>query len=141
MYWIKIAALVDVPAGIKFPADQPPTFVTRWGWHNRDYTIQNTLASPVVTPGENLQGPINGTPIWHFQDDAVTGLHAMESVQSESAIKFLQPVTTMSPTRYIDGVDGPAGLVPGAIGIGGFSKDLAFAIYTTQNSRAGNLFS
>jgi hypothetical protein len=132
VYWIKIAALVDVPGGITFPPSQPPTFATRWGWHNRDYTIQDTLASPVVTPGENLQGPINGTPIWHFQDDAVTGLMRWNPFDPNPQSNLSQPVSTMTPTRYIDGVDGPAGLVPGAFGIGAFSKDLAFALYTTQ---------
>ena len=126
VYWIKIAALVDVPQGLDFPPNQPPTDVTRWGWHNRDYTLQNTLASPVVVPGENLQGPINGTPIWHFQDDAVTGLMRYNPNNNN----LNQPVQTMTPTRYIDGVDGPAGLVAGALGIGAFSKDLAFELYT-----------
>lgn len=131
VYWLKIAALVDVPQGLTFPATQPPTFATRWGWHNRDYTVQNTLASPAVFPGENAQGPINGVPIWHFQDDAVTGNFRFDP-NAPSPINLIQPLGSMQPTRYIDGIDGPAGAIPGAIGIGGYSKDLAFAIYTVQ---------
>ena len=59
MYWLKIVALVDVPPGCPFPdPDQPPTFVPRWGWHNRDYTIMDPLAStpPAVVPGEHIDG-------------------------------------------------------------------------------------
>ncbi len=130
VYWLKIAALVDVPQGINFPPNQPPTNVTRWGWHNRDYTVQDTLASPNVTPGENLQGPINGTPIWHFQDDAVTGLMRWDPVDPNPLTNLSQPVATMTPTNYLDGIDGPAGGAVGALGIGAFSKDLAFELYT-----------
>src|SRR5262249_55941822 len=74
VYWLKIAALVDVPQPIVQPV---PPGTTQWGWHNRDYTIQDTLAStsPAVNPGEFQDGVVPGTtqPIWHFQDDAVTG--------------------------------------------------------------------
>ena len=38
--------------------------------------------------------------------------------------------TNMSPQFYLDGIDGPAGSMPGH-GIGQFSKDLAFELYTT----------
>ena len=68
VYWLKIAAVVTLPVGTPVP---PPPGFTNWGWHNRDYTIQDTLAAP-VSPGEvNLGTPNN--PIWHFQDDAVQG--------------------------------------------------------------------
>ena len=79
VYWLKIVALVDLPPGIIIDPNQPPTFVPRWGWHNRDYTIMDPLAStaPAVVPGEHIDGflgPVpGGTPVWHFQDDAVTG--------------------------------------------------------------------
>ncbi len=49
----------------------------------------------------------------------------------------VQPFGSMSPTNYIDGVDGPAGqMIPGAPptpGISRFSKDLAFELYTKNN--------
>lgn len=132
VYWIKIAAMVDVPAGINFPANQPPTFATQWGWHNRDYTVQDLLASPNVAPGENQQGPLNGTPVWHFQDDAVTGDVRIDPNGPGGLVmpQVFQPVANMSPTHYLDGIDGPASLIPGAVGISAFSKDLAFELYT-----------
>lgn len=128
VYWLKIAALVDVVPGITFPTNQPPSFVTQWGWHNRDYTIQDTLAStpPNVVPGEYIEGMIGNTPVWHFQDDAVEGdMRFIPSVQPA----FIQQAN-MVPTKYLDGIDGPAGVIPGTVGIGQFSKDLAFEIYT-----------
>jgi hypothetical protein len=64
VYWLKIVALVDL-----LPGQQPSDpFVTRWGWHNREYATQNLLASPAVVPGENQQGNAALGPIWHFQD-------------------------------------------------------------------------
>jgi hypothetical protein len=132
VYWLKIAAMVDVPAGLTFPPNQPPTFATQWGWHNRDYTVQDLLASPLVVPGENQQGPLNGTPVWHFQDDAVTGAVRIDPNGPGGLLmpNVFQPVANMSPTRYLDGIDGPAGGAVGALGIGAFSKDLAFELYT-----------
>src|SRR5439155_24180976 len=61
VYWLKIVALTQ------------DTSLT-WGWHNRDYTTQDLLAStsPAVIPGENNIGNA-ASPIWHFQDDAVRG--------------------------------------------------------------------
>ena len=53
VYWLKIAALVDVPQPL--PPGQPiPPDVTQWGWHNRDYTLNDPQAStaPNVNPGE-----------------------------------------------------------------------------------------
>jgi hypothetical protein len=59
--WLKIVALVDLPAGVPVPPpDQPPTFAPRWGWHNRDYTIKDTLASsapPSSALTETSKGP------------------------------------------------------------------------------------
>jgi len=76
VYWLKIVALVDAPAPV--PGAQPET---QWGWHDRDYTVQNPLAStpPAVVPGEVNLGPIIDSTggeldVWHFQDDAVTSL-------------------------------------------------------------------
>lgn len=136
VYWLKIVALVDVPPSIPtFPTNNPPPTVTQWGWHNRDYTIQNTLASPNVAPGEQIVGSIGAnTPVWHFQDDAVTGdvrvLPGPVPGGFNNPIVF-QPAQNMTPTNYMDLADGPAG-IPGTTipGISSFSKDLAFEIFT-----------
>ena len=73
VYWLSIAAVVNVPPGTPVP---PPPGTTTWGWHNRDYTINDPLASPIVLPGEVNEGTPNN-PIWHFQDDAVQGRLAL----------------------------------------------------------------
>jgi hypothetical protein len=134
VYWLKIVALVDVPPTINLPnPNNPPASVTRWGWHNRDYTIQDTLAStaPAVVPGEAIVGMIgpgaNPTPVWHFQDDAVTG-QMVAPVALTPAGPIITQITQFNyqPTTYRGGgIDGP----PGS-GIAQFSKDLAFEIYT-----------
>lgn len=132
VYWLKIVALVDVPAGITFPVNQPLPGITSWGWHNRDYTIQNTLASPVVVPGESVVGAVDGATVYHFQDDAVTGdIRVLPGAMGFQMPLVFQPQANMSPTNYIDGIDGP-GQTPGSNfpGIGKFSKDLAFELYT-----------
>ncbi len=126
VYWLKIVALVD-------PLNGP---ALRWGWHNRDYTVQDTLASALVLPGETDQqpsiDPTYPTAVWHFQDDAVTGdviiLLPQPSPQPQP-INVTQ--AQYSPTHYLDDADGP-GSIPGATGgnIGQFSKDLAFELYT-----------
>jgi len=130
VYWLKIVAMVDVPQTIQFDPYNPPAGVTQWGWHNRDYTIQDTLASPNVVPGENPQGPLFGTTVWHFQDDAVTGDVRINTLGPGGLIMpdVFQPVANMLPTNYLNGADGPG--IPGAIGIGNFSKDLAFELFT-----------
>lgn len=132
VYWLKVVALVDAPPGIVFPPNQPPTFATQWGWHNRDYTIQDPLASPNVLPGEKDQGPFNGVPVWHFQDDAVTGDVRIDPLGPGGLVmpQVFQPVANMLPTNYLDGIDGPAGAIGGTPGISQFSKDLAFELYT-----------
>ncbi len=42
VYWLKIAAMVDVPVNFgqfdPFNPQSSPIDVTQWGWHNRDYT-------------------------------------------------------------------------------------------------------
>ena len=127
VYWLKIAALVDAPPGITFPTNAPPPFVTQWGWHNRDYTIKDPLASNVPVPGEFADGTVNGVNIFHFQDDAVQG-----------DLRFLPFAPTplifqnnMSPQFYVDVADGPGPTTVGLPGIGSHSKDLAFELYTT----------
>jgi hypothetical protein len=103
----------------------------RWGWHNRDYTINDlALASPAVLPGEtNLNPPDLTLPVWHFQDDAVQG-HIDVAINSAGPINLNQYYLTPGdgPKNYISGVDGPLNT---AQDIGQYSKDLAFELYTT----------
>jgi hypothetical protein len=128
VYWLKIAALVDAPPGITFPANAPPPFVTQWGWHNRDYTVKDTLASNVPVPGEFVDGTINGVNIWHFQDDAVQGDLRFLPFATPTPLIFQN---NMSPQFYVDVADGPGPTTVGVPGIGSHSKDLAFELYTT----------
>ena len=136
VYWLKIAAMVDVPAGIMFDPHDPDSSlvpVTQWGWHNRDYTIQDTLASPNVSPGEFLNGTIGAAnqPIWHFQDDAVSGDVRIDVLGPGGITMPIIQQTNFHPENYLDNIDGPAfGSVPGTTGIGAYSKDLAFELYT-----------
>jgi hypothetical protein len=121
VYWLKIVALVDREPNL------PPELQTRWGWHNRDYTTHNPLASvpPNVIPGERDQSPVPAFPIWHFQDDAVSG---------HVDVRFdpLDPTTRITPEirqlDYDDEFYNP--LTDGPTFIGQFSKDLAFELYT-----------
>jgi hypothetical protein len=114
IYWLKIVALIDAPAG----TDQ----FTRWGWHNRDYTLMDPLASPVPVPGERIVGTIglSETPVWQFQDNAVSGpvLVGVDPIMPE----VIQD-GPFNPQHYLDGIDGPQG-------ISEFSKDLAFELFT-----------
>jgi hypothetical protein len=127
VYWLKIVALVDLPAGVSI--DPPPTFAPRWGWHNRDYTIMDPLAStaPAVVPGEFLSGTIGGgpvgSPIWHFQDDAVTGRVLVDTAGPMGQVMPVIVQSLYAPTSYLAIADGPDQ-------IGQFSKDLAFELYT-----------
>ena len=124
VYWLTIAALVDTTA--TNPLTNPS--VIRWGWHNRDYTIQDSLASvsPTVAPGENIDGilkPPTSTSVWHFQDDAVSGsLRILPGPQGHGFTTRDVEQTGFSPQQY-------QGLVDGPLDIGGFSKDLAFQLY------------
>ena len=102
VYWLKIVALTSDQA-------------LQWGWHDRDYTAQDTFASPAVSPGETQNGPV-----WHFQDDAVSGRVDINPLVP-TGLSVVQ--NGMLPTNYVDNIDGPPG-------IGNFSKDLAFELYT-----------
>jgi hypothetical protein len=138
VYWLKIAALVDAPPGVTFPVNSPPPGITKWGWHNRDYTIQDTLASAVPTPGESVVGTVDGTNVWHFQDDSVQGdLRFLTATGLSPSQAITQ--NNMVPQNYVSinsqgigPLDGPSS-TPGTTGIDTFSKDLAFRLYTTQN--------
>jgi hypothetical protein len=137
VYWLKITALVDVPQTLfvfdPFNPGTSPLQVTQWGWHNRDYTIKDTLASAAVAPGEFLDGTIGASPVYHFQDDAVAGDVKLSMLSPASQQNpFIQQIN-MSPQFYKDLADGPAGPMPGTQGISHFSKDLAFELYTTNN--------
>jgi len=107
VYWLKIVALSQDQA-------------LQWGWHDRNYTVMDPYASPLVAPGEGNIGPATD-PIWHFQDDAVTGGVDVTPNAAPSAIQVNQ--YNLSSTNYLDNIDGPTG-------IGQYSKDLAFEIYT-----------
>jgi hypothetical protein len=116
VYWLKIVALIDDPAR---------TIV--WGWHNRDYTIADPLAStpPAVVPGEHIQGfigPGQLIPVWHFQDDAVSGV---VTALIDPAMPNMPVIdqAQYAPQRYEFPTDGPDGIQD-------FSKDLAFELYT-----------
>jgi hypothetical protein len=128
VYWLKIVALVD--------AQQDGNI--QWGWHDRDYSITDPFAStpPAVVPGEGIIGtvvdPSKGftSPIWHFQDDAVSGAITV----FPSAVANMPSVeqTSWTPQRYIFPWDGPDN-------IGQFSKDLAFELYTIPEPATGVL--
>ena len=141
VYWLKIAAMVDVDDfnddGIVNALDL--AVAPRWGWHNRDYTQNNPLAStpPLVNPGEDVVGTLNdGTEVWHFQDDAVanspeSGLEVTVYNPDEpcnvDVNQLLVPdvppfIGNFVPQSYRPGMDGPPE-------IGEYSKDLAFALY------------
>lgn len=113
VYWLKIVALSQDSA-------------LQWGWHNRDYTVMDPFASPLVSPGETNLGPAV-SPIWHFQDDAVTG--GVDIIPNPVPGSPTVNQYNMSPTNYIDIIDGPPG-------IGQYSKDLAFEIYTVPEPAA-----
>lgn len=117
VYWLKVVALSGIG-----PNDAP---LFNWGWHNRDYTIRDTLApmAPQVTPGEHgVFSPIPEVPpIWHFQDDAVAGQVRITDLLIPDGISVEQ--LEMRPTNYVANVDGPPYIAE-------FSKDLAFELYS-----------
>jgi len=128
VYWLKIAALVDVPNPVVVPL---PPGTTQWGWHNRDYTINDPQASvaPLVAPGEAIDGLVPGTniPIWHFQDDAVQGdLRFTPGAPPSQQIVQLN----MQPANYQFLNSAGVGPIDGPVGIELHSKDLAFRLYT-----------
>ncbi len=118
VYWVKIVALTEqLPPGV-------PKF--QWGWHNRDYTIQDLLApTPLaVTPGEfGTFSPIPEIPpIWHFQDDAVGGDLQLTDHLFPGPGRFIVNQTNLSPKNYLADWDGPAYIAQS-------SKDLSFELY------------
>jgi len=120
VYWLKIVAMVNQAT------DGP----IQWGWHNRDWTLLDPLASsaPAVTPGEALVGfvPVpagtDPAPVFHFQDDAVQGTIISQFIDQCTAIT---EQSAFEPTRYVSPADGPDVIAQ-------FSKDLAFELYTSN---------
>jgi hypothetical protein len=125
VYWLKIVALDDVPQ------NHPPANLL-WGWHNRDYTVNDPLASTPLTgpvsPGEYIEGFVGpataSTPVWHFQDDAVQGAVGINLIGPDLCDVDVGQ-DGWAPQRYIDDIDGP-------LPIGQYSKDLAFHLYTQE---------
>jgi hypothetical protein len=109
VYWLKIVALVD----------STQDGAISWGWHDRDWSLPDPLASgpPLVVPGEGVTGTTaSGDDVHHFQDAAVAG-----SISITPGLDVQQ--SGFVPQRYLDGIDGPAGLEQ-------FGKDLAFELFT-----------
>ena len=106
------------------------TDFTRWGWHNRDYTVMDPYASvpPGVVPGEHLlaEPPDFPVEVWHFQDDAVSG-----DLQIGPVEPYRMEQWNYNPENYV--VTLPYctgdGFVDGLSGIEFYSKDLAFELY------------
>jgi hypothetical protein len=123
VYWLKIAGISD-------PND-PGEGQVFWGWHNRDYTVQNGLASSAVVPGERDMQPIidPGYPseVWHFQDNAV--FSNVDLALDPLGQPLLIDQGNFAPQYYLDGIDGPGVNFGGHGGIAQFSKDLAFELY------------
>jgi hypothetical protein len=104
IYWLKIVAL-----------NEPGTPFVDWGWHNRDYTITDPLAA-AQSPGETNLGTA-ANPVWHFQDDAVSGFisYPLGGLPQEGGF---------APLSYNTTSDGF-----GASGVTPPSEDLAFDLY------------
>ncbi len=116
VYWLKIVALDD---GL----DTTNPLPLEWGWHNRDYTIFDPLAStpPAVSPGEHDDGPLlSDESVWHFQDDSVSS-DLWAYVQDDCNVFVEQ--SNYQPQHYWPGIDGPSE-------IWDYSKDLAFELFT-----------
>ncbi|HVU90035.1 MAG TPA: hypothetical protein VHD36_22070 [Pirellulales bacterium] len=127
VYWLKIVAIVN-------PATDGQI---AWGWHDRDWTVPNVLAStaPAVVPGEHVAGVVPpGLTVNHFQDDAVAGTIGINGLATPPVAGPISPSlidqAIGTPQNYILPYDGPPGVAGQLPGIDSFSKDLAFALYT-----------
>jgi hypothetical protein len=121
VYWLKIVALVDF---------NPTVPGIEWGWHNRDWSIPNALAAKPGDTPDGAERIIGGVPdgvgglqpVWHFEDDAVTGgitvgiNPAMPNMPNVFQQGFIEQ-------NYLPPWDGPTPIIQ-------FSKDLAFELYT-----------
>lgn len=132
VYWLKIVALVDVQRDGNI----------QWGWHNRDWSIPDPLAStpPAVIPGEGIISavpivdPATGftSPVWHYQDDAVSGgVTVIPNPTMPNMPDVDQP--DWLPQHYWSPWDGPSE-------INRYSKDLAFELYTRVPEPSGVAF-
>lgn len=134
VYWLKIVALDDPIPGV-----QP----LQWGWHNRDYTKVNPLASPVPVPGEkdvNIGDMM--APVWHFQDDAVQGTIAIGPNTAGGGVYVDQTYNLAigeGPQKYRPGLPPTAWNGDGPDAIGHYSKDLAFELHTQNVPEPGTL--
>jgi hypothetical protein len=127
VYWLKIVALVDLQ-------QEGPI---EWGWHNRDWSIMDPLASPVPLPGEHVQGMVPGPgglpePVWHFQDDSVEGIIDVGINPTMPWMPEFVNQQGFVPQKYLPPWDGPTPIIE-------FSKDLAFELYTVPEPGAGLL--
>lgn len=134
VYWLKVVAMVDALPGLTFDPYNPqnsPIPLTQWGWHNRDYTVPNPLASPAVLPGEQIVGQVGiNTPVWHFQDDSVAGDVRILPITPGGYLSPFIDQQNMAPQRYVNFADGPGFGNAAVPPINAFSKDLAFELYT-----------
>ena len=115
VYWLKIVALDSNHVASTQPG------ALQWGWHNRDWGLMDNLAAgpPVPTPGEFNEAPAGFGPVWHFQDDAVSGSVSILLTPSGPTVSQ----SGYTPMHYLTPFDGPST-------INDLSKDLAFALYT-----------
>ncbi len=125
IYWLKIVALDDHNPDI---ADR-----VQWGWHNRDFTVFNPLASPAVTPGEIDLGPLaGGESMWHFQDDAVSSdVYITQPSDPDRPCDWGVEQSNYHPEHYLIGIDHPDYLIDMV-----YSKDLAFELFTVPEPSA-----
>ncbi len=123
IYWLKIVALDPTHNASTQPG------ALQWGWHDRDWGVMDNLASPVPVPGEHDETPPGFIgPIWHFQDDAVSGA-ATITFATSGGMPIVQE-SNFAAMNYIPGIDiSPNITAP-------VSKDLAFALYTVPEPSA-----
>src|SRR5262249_52808405 len=86
--------------------------------------------APVVIPGEFQDGTVPGTtqPIWHFQDDAVSGNLDFIPNAPTGTPNIIQQ--GMLPANYQFLNSAGVGPIDGPPGIEQHSKDLAFRLFT-----------
>ena len=130
VYWLKIAALVDVPQPIALVADSAGRHAMGLAQPRLHHQRSAGVDAPTVNPGEFIDGTVPGTniPIWHFQDDAVTGILDYTPVHAERSELINQ--FNMSPANYQFVNSNGVGPIDGPAGIELHSKDLAFRLYT-----------
>ena len=118
VYWLSIIA-VDMGFGEGL-----------WYWHNRDYGKFDSFIStaPAVTPGEYLAGTVptavGALPVYHFQDDAVSGLADVVFSSTDSSFASVT-LSGYTAREYTAGADGPNEIAQ-------FSEDMAFELYTVH---------